>query len=77
MLVFWMWVFLLAALLFYPVSKLIWVISVRREQRKLKKELSEMELTAQKQRARFLAILLCFFFSVFYNIARLGFPTSG
>ena len=77
MLVFWVWVFLLAALLFFPVSKLIWVVSVRREQRKLKKELNEKELGAQKQRARFLAAVLCFFFSVLYNIARLGFPTGG
>ncbi len=77
MLMFWFWVVLLAALLFFPVSKLLWVISVRRLQKKLHKELNESEMVEQKQRARFIAVIVCFMFSVMYNIARLGFPTSG
>lgn len=77
MLMFWFWVFLLTALLFYPVTQLIWVVSVRRMQRKLQKELSEQELAAEKQRARFISVITCFFFSVLYNVARLGFPTGG
>lgn len=77
MLTFWLWVFLLVALLFWPVSQLIWVVSVRRLQRKLNKELNENDLQAQKQRARFVAVVVCFVFSVLYNLARLGMPTDG
>ena len=45
---------LLALLLFFPVSKLIWVLSVRRLQRRLARELSPEELNAQLKRARIL-----------------------
>lgn len=75
--IFWLWVLLLAALLFLPVSNLIYVISVRRKQRKLKAELDENELMAQRQRARFVAVLVCFLFSFFFNVARIGFPVHG
>ncbi len=77
MLIFWFWVFVLAALLFYPVTQLIWVLSVRRMQRKLHKELNEQELAAEKQRARFIAIVACFVFSILFNFARLGPPGGG
>lgn len=75
--VFWFWVLLLAALLFLPVSNLVYVVSVRRKQRKLQSELNGNELAAQKQRARFLAIVICFLFSFFFNVSRLGFPVHG
>jgi len=75
--IFWFWVLLLAALLFLPVSNLIYVVSVRRRQRKLQAELGSGELAAQKQRARFVAVLVCFLFSFFFNVARLGFPVHG
>ena len=77
MLVFWFWVLLLAALLFWPVSNLIWTLSVRRKQRKLKKELDDQEILAQKQRARFVAVIVCLVFSLMYNLSRLGMPTNG
>ena len=77
MLVFWFWVVLLAALLFWPVSNLIWTLSVRRKQRKLKQELNEQEILAQKQRARFIAIFICLVFSLMFNLSRLGMPTDG
>lgn len=77
MLIFWFWVFLLVALLFYPVTKLTWVVSVRRMQKKLHRELNEQELAREKQRARFISIIVCFIFSVLFNISRLGFPTGG
>lgn len=75
--IFWFWVLLLAALLFFPVSNLIYVFSVRRKQRRLKTELDGGELAAQKQRARFVAVLVCFVFSFFFNVSRLGFPPHG
>ena len=63
---FWMWVIILTIMLSFPATNLIWVMSVRRLQRKLKKELSEEEITGQKQRARFLAIFLSFVFSFLF-----------
>lgn len=77
MLVFLVWVLLLAALLFWPVSNLIWTFSVRRKQRKLKQQLDEQEILAQKQRARVLAVFVCLLFSLMYNLSRLGMPTDG
>ena len=77
MIKFWFWVLLLTALLFYPVSKLIWVVSVRRLQRKLGREVGETEQVAQKQRARFIAVIVCFIFSILYNLATIGLPTGG
>ena len=74
---FWLRVLLLAALLFLPVSNLVYVVSVRRKQRKLSTELDARELAAQKQRARFVAIVICFLFSFFFNVSRLGFPVHG
>jgi hypothetical protein len=74
---FWFWVLLLAALLFLPASNLIYVVSVRRQQRRLKTELDQKELAAQKQRARFVAVIVCFLFSFFFNVARIGFPVHG
>ena len=41
-------------------------MSVRRLQRKLKKELSEEEIAGQKQRARFIGIFLSFVFSFLF-----------
>lgn len=75
--IFWFWVLLLAALLFLPVSNLIYVVSVRRKQRKLDTELDQNELAAQKQRARFVAVVVCFLFSFFFNVSRIGFPVHG
>jgi len=67
----------LAALLFFPVSKLIWVVSVRRLQRKLDRELDQAELQGQTKRARFIAALLCMPFSYLFNLSLLGMPGHG
>lgn len=75
--IFWFWVLLLTGLLFIPVTNLIFVVSVRRQQRKLNTELNPGELAAQKQRARFVAAVVCFLFSFFFNVARIGFPVHG
>ncbi|HSH42591.1 MAG TPA: hypothetical protein VK973_10760 [Arenicellales bacterium] len=75
--IFWVWVFVLAALLYLPVSNLIYVVSVRRRQRQQKSGLDGSELAAQKQRARFVAVVVCFVFSFLFNASRLGFPLHG
>lgn len=77
MLYFVLSVFVLALLLFFPISKLIWVLSVRRLQRKLNKELSEQEIQGQLGRARFLAVFVSLLFSLLFNVNMLGWPTSG
>ena len=74
MLYFLLSVFVLALLLFFPITKLIWVISVRRLQRKLKRELNESELAGQMTRARFISIFVSLLFSYLFN---LGLPTNG
>ena len=59
----------LAVLLFYPVSKLIWVFSVRRLQKKLNRELNENELAGQMSRARFISIFVSLIFSYLFNLS--------
>lgn len=65
---FYLSVALLAILLFFPVNKMIWVLSVRRAQRRLKRELSTQEIDGQRSRARFIAVLLVTIFSWFFNL---------
>ena len=66
-------VILLALLLFFPVSKLVWVLGVRRQQRKQKRELSQEEINGQLARARFVTILIVILFSLFFNINSIGY----
>ena len=69
---FYFSVLILAILLFFPVSKMIWVISVRRLQRKTGRLLTTEEIEAQKTRSRFIALLLVFPFAWFFNYGLLG-----
>ncbi len=61
--------FVLAALLFYPVSKLIWVLSVGRLQKKSISELSRVELEYQLKRARVISFPVVLVFSFLFNIS--------
>ena len=74
MLIFTLWVVLLAALLFWPMSKLVWVMSVRRLQRKLERELSKEELDGQLNRARIISVFVSLLFSFLYNLHTIGLP---
>lgn len=67
----------LALLLFFPMSKLIWVMSVRRLQRRLKRELSPEEIQGQLSRARFIAIFFSLIFSFLFNNWLIGMPGNG
>lgn len=62
----YLWMVLLAAMLFLPVRQLIWVLMVRRAQRKLNQDVDAAEQDRLKNRAAFTAALLCFVFSAFY-----------
>ena len=77
MLYFLLSVVVLAVLLFFPISKLIWVMSVRRLQRKLNRELNETELAGQMTRARFVSIFVSLLFSYLFNLNLIGLPTNG
>jgi len=67
----------LAGLLFLPVSKLVWVMSVRRLERRLGQPLSDQERQGQLNRARFLAIVLCVAFSALFNYQLLDVASHG
>ncbi len=77
MLNFILWVLLLAALLFWPMSKLVWMLSVRRLQRKLARELDENEIAGQMNRARVISVFVSMLFSFAYNLSTIGIPASG
>ncbi len=69
---FYLWVALLAMLLFFPVSNIIWVASVRRLQRKLGRQLAAEELRGQKNRARFISLPLVTLFAWLFNLSISG-----
>ena len=77
MLNFIIWVLLLAALLFWPMSKLVFVLSVRRMQRKLARDLNESEVAGQMNRARVISVFVSVLFSYLYNLSTIGMPTGG
>jgi len=77
MLNFILWIVLLAALLFWPMSKLVWVLSVRRLQRKLGRPLDEGEIAGQMNRARVVSVFVSLLFSFAYNLSTIGLPGSG
>ncbi len=60
---------ILAVLLFFPASKLVWVLSVRRLQRKENRQLSEHEIHGQLNRARIIAAVLVLVFSFLFNLS--------
>lgn len=60
-----LWALALAAALFAPARRLIWVLYVRRAERG-GETASEEERLALKRRAGATALLLCFVFSYFY-----------
>jgi len=74
---FWSSVVVLAALLFFPVANLVWVVSVRRQQRRLGRALDSRELGGQKKRARFIAFFVCPVFSWLFCLNLMGLPGHG
>ncbi len=60
----WLWTIVLAAALYLPVRRLIWVLYVRRAERDGNEDEARRE--ALKRRAGMTAVLLCFVFAYFY-----------
>jgi hypothetical protein len=67
----------LAVLLFLPAARLVWVLSVRRLERKRGQPLSDGEREGQRNRARFVAIIVCVIFSALFNYQILDMATHG
>ena len=74
---YWLWVAALAFALFWPVSKLVWVMSVRRLERRLGHPMSDQDRQGQLNRARFLAIVVCIAFSALFNYHLLDMTSHG
>ena len=74
---YWLSVAVLAALLFLPASQMVWVLSVRRLERKLGQQLSDEERIGQRNRARFIAVILCVILSALFNYQILDMAAHG
>ena len=74
---YWLSVLVLAGLLFWPVSKLVWTLSVRRLERKLGRTLSDEERKGQLHRAWVMAIVVCLAFSALFNYQTLDMAAFG
>mgnify|MGYP006153487915 CR=1 FL=1 len=61
-------VIFLAILLYYPVNKLIFILSVRRYEKKIGDSLNDKELKGQLIRSRFISIILIVIFSSLFNL---------
>ena len=55
-------------MLFLPVSRLIWVLAVRRGVRKMGRELTQQELRRYRNSSRLTALLLVLPFSWLFNL---------
>jgi len=74
---YWISVAVLAGLLFFPASKLVWVLSVRRLERHRGQPLSVRERQGQLGRARFIAMIVCAVFSMLFNYQILDMGSHG
>ena len=74
---YWLWVAVLALALFLPVSKLVWVLSVRRMERRLGHPLNDQERAGQLNRARFVAMVVSVAFSALFNYHLLDMSNHG
>jgi hypothetical protein len=59
------WILLLSSVLFFPVRKLIWILHIRKMQKK-QKTVSEEEKKFLKKKATFTSVFLCIVFSYVY-----------
>jgi hypothetical protein len=72
-----MWYFsasvaLLTLLLFFPVGKLVWVLNVRRLERRTNGAFPQTEIQGQLHRARSIGGFPALLFSLLYNLHRFG-----
>ena len=60
-------IIILSIILYYPVNKLIYVLSVRRLEKKTQNKLVAEELKGQLVRSRFITIIIVLIFSSLFN----------
>ena len=63
-----LWTAALAAALWWPVGRLVWVLSVRRLERRLGKALGAAERASQRRRAWVLATPIALAFAALFNL---------
>lgn len=63
-----LWTLALAAALWWPVSRLVWVLSVRRLERRLERRLSAAARAGQRRRAWVLAAPIALAFAALFNL---------
>lgn len=63
---FWGISLALAAALFYPIRKMIWVLRVRRLERKQERKSTEEEQQAERKKAQLTAGLIAIVFALIY-----------
>lgn len=69
----WLWSAALAVALFFPVRQLIWVLAVRREQRRQGGRLPDEPMRqSMKNRAGVTSALLCLVFAALYAAVVFG-----
>ena len=59
------WILLLSSVLFFPVRKLIWILHIRKMQKK-QQTVSEEEKKFLRKKATFTSVFLCIIFSYVY-----------
>ena len=62
----WLWTVVLGAMLFLPVRQFIWVMSVRRLERRTGKDSDEATRASLKRRSTITSALLCLVFATTY-----------
>ena len=67
MLWYWVSTLLLAGLLYYPVSKLIWIVRVRGLERRLGRASDDDERSRERRRARLIGGVLSITFAFLFN----------
>lgn len=67
-----LWTLALAVALWWPAARLVWVLSVRRLERKLDRKLDANEIDGQKRRAWVISAALCLLFSALFNLRLLN-----
>ena len=70
----WLWSAALAIALFYPVRQLIWVLSVRRVQKRIGALPDQEARDSLKRRAGVTSLLLCLIFAAGFGGATFGGP---
>lgn len=69
-------VVVLAALLYWPVLRIIWALGVRHLEAKQDQALGEAQRRGQLRRARLLSAVVVVGFSVLFNLATVGVPAN-